>query len=277
MTEQDIAGGAAGDLPVGATPAGGTPVGDTPSVGAAPVFSPDAHRLDLGRLGAITLVVGIVLTGPLAWACGYAVVTDPDPVARAIAGFFGLLFGGLCVLFVANFWRVTRPRGIVIDVAGVWFWHGTSWDLVRWTQASRIGLSYELPPDLPTVGGPVDHLKAKVSGWVKGKVLGALRVTDKRGIALEIVPLHEEEPGELPRLLRYRVAEPAVGGRRTTARAQRPVDGAAPVLWRVRLPGGYHSFEKLVTAGERFGGHTWEGWFRRQWTGGAGRGPRQEG
>ncbi|MFE7507791.1 hypothetical protein [Promicromonospora sp. NPDC057488] len=225
--------------------------------GNAPVFAPDAHRLDLGRLGAITLVVGIVLTGPLAWACGYAVVTDPDPVAKAIAGFFGLLFGGLCVLFVANFWRVTRPRGIVIDVAGIWFWHGTSWDLVRWTQAARIGLSYELPTELPTVGGPVDHLKAKVSDWVKGKVFGALRVTDKRGIALEIVPLREEELRELPRLLRYRTK--------------------GTVLWRVRLPGGYHSFEKLVAAGERFGGHTWEGWFRRQWTGGAGRGPRLEG
>lgn len=77
---------------------------------AEPVFLPNTHRLDLGRLGAITLVVGILLTGPLGWACCYAVVTDPDPVAKAIAGFFGLLFGGLCVLFIANFWRVTGPR-----------------------------------------------------------------------------------------------------------------------------------------------------------------------
>lgn len=265
MTEQDIAGGAAGG---------------TPADGASPVFSPDAHRLDLGRLGAITLVVGIVLTGPLAWACGYAVVTDPDPVAKAIAGFFGLLFGGLCVLFVANFWRVTRPRGIVIDVAGIWFWHGTSWDLVRWTQAARIGLSYELPPDLPTVGGPLDHLKAKVSDWVKGKVFGALRVTDKRGIALEIVPLREEELRGLPRLLRYRTKEPGAARRATSGAVSGAASdlpsGLVPVLWRVRLPGGYHSFEKLVAAGERFGGHTWEGWFRRQWTGGAGRGPRQQ-
>lgn len=240
VTNQDMMGAAAGS--------------------GAPVLAPDAHRLDLGRLGAITLVVGILLTGPLGWACGYAVVTDPDPAARWIAGFFGLLFGGLCVLFVASFWRVTRPRGIVVDVAGIWFWHGPSWDLVRWTQAERIGLAYELPPELPTIGGPVDHLKAKVSGWVKGKVFGALRVTDKRGIALEIVPVREKELAGMPRLQRYR--------------AKSSADGSTPAPWRVPLPGGYHSFEKLVAAGERFGGHTWEGWFRRQWTGGAGRGPR---
>ncbi|MFJ3404574.1 hypothetical protein [Promicromonospora sp. NPDC090134] len=135
MTEQDIADGVAPD-------------------GVAPVFSPDAHRLDLGRLGAITLVVGILLTGPLGWACGYAVVTDPDPAVEWIAGFFGLLFGGLCVLFVASFWRVTRPRGIVVDVAGIWFWHGTSWDLVRWTQAARIGLPTSCRRSCPRSAGP---------------------------------------------------------------------------------------------------------------------------
>ena len=234
-----------------------------PAQSAEPVFSPDAHRLDLGRLGAITLVVGILLTGPLGWACGYAVVTDPDPVAKAIAGFFGLLFGGLCVLFIANFWRVTRPRGVVVDAAGIWFWHGTSWDLVRWTQAARVGLSYEMPPELPTIGGPVAHLKAKVSGWLKDRLYGALRITDKRGIALEIVPMREEELLELPRLKRYRTKEPA------------PLPGLPPVRLRVGLPGGYHSFADLIGAGERFGGHTWEGWFRRQWTGGAGRGARE--
>jgi hypothetical protein len=230
---------------------------------AEPVFSPDAHRLDLGRLGAITLVVGILLTGPLGWACGYAVVTDPDPVAKAIAGFFGLLFGGLCVLFIANFWRVTRPRGVVVDAAGIWFWHGTSWDLVRWTQAARVGLAYEMPPELPTIGGPVAHLKAKVSGWLKDRLYGALRITDKRGIALEIVPMREEELLELPRLKRYRGEDPA------------PLPGLPPVRLRVGLPGGYHSFANLIAAGERFGGHTWEGWFRRQWSGGAGRGARE--
>lgn len=233
--------------------------------GTEPTFSPDAHRLDLGRLGAITLVVGIVLSGPLAWACVWAVVTDPDPAVKAIAGFFGLFFGGLCVLFVANFWKMTRPRGIVVDAAGIWFWHGTSWDLIRWTQAARVGLSYEMPPSLPTIGGPGAHLKAKVSGWLKDRIYGALRITDKRGTALEIVPMREEDLGELPRLLRYRVKDPA-------PTADRPA-----VLWRVRLPGGYHSFEKLIIAGERFGGHTWEGWFRRQWTGGGGRGPRETG
>ncbi|PUB25020.1 hypothetical protein C8K30_108277 [Promicromonospora sp. AC04] len=233
-----------------------------PTSGAEPVFSPDAHRLDLGRVGAITLLVGIVLTGPLAWACVQAVVTDPDPAAKGIAGFFGLLFGGLCLLFLGSYMRVTRPRGIVIDVAGIWFWHGRSWDLIRWTQAARVGLSYETPPELPTIGGPVDHLKAKVSGWLKDKIYAVLRVTDKRGIALEIVPMREEELGELPRLLRYRAKDPA------------PTPGMPPVLWRVRLPAGYHSFEKFVAAGERFGGHTWEGWFRRQWSGGAGRGAR---
>lgn len=234
-----------------------------PAKAAEPVFSPDAHRLDLGRLGAITLVVGILLTGPLGWACGYAVVTDTDPVAKVIAGFFGLLFGGLCVLFIANFWRVTRPRGVVVDAAGIWFWHGTSWDLVRWTQAARVGLAYEMPPELPTIGGPVAHLKAKLSGWLKDRLYGALRITDKRGIALEIVPSREEDLLELPRLERYRGKDPA------------PLPGLPPVRLRVGLPGGYHSFANLIAAGERFGGHAWEGWFRRQWTGGAGRGARE--
>ncbi len=236
-----------------------------PRPDAEPAFSPDAHRLDLGRLGAITLVVGIALTGPLAWACGWAVVTDPDPAAKAIAGFFGLFFGGLCLLFVANFWKVTRPRGIVVDAAGIWFWHGTTWDVVRWTQAARVGLSYEMPPSLPTIGGPLAHLKAAVSGWLKDRIYGLLRITDKRGIALEIVPMREEELLELTRLKRYRAKDPA------------PTPGVPRLLWRVRLPGGYHSFEKLITAGERFGGHTWEGWFRRQWSGGAGRGAREAG
>jgi hypothetical protein len=254
--------------PGGATQAGSvqsSPTTGLPTPAAEPTFSPDAHRLDLGRLGMITLVVGIVLSGPLAWACGYAVVTDPDPAVKWIAGFFGLFFGGLCLLFIVNFWRVTRPRGIVVDAAGIWFWHGTSWDLVRWTQAARVGLSYEMPPSMPTIGGPLAHLKAKVSGWLKDWVFGLLRVTDKRGIALEIVPMREEGLGDLPRLLRYRAKDPA------------PTPGVPPVMWRVRLPGGYHSFEKLITAGERFGGHTWEGWFRRQWSGGAGRGAREAG
>ena len=245
------------------SPVPGDPAGSGPALDAEPTFAPDAHRLDLGRLGAITLVVGIALTGPLGWACGYAVVTDPDPAVKAIAGFFGLLFGGLCLLFIGNFWRVTRPRGIVVGAAGIWFWHGTSWDLVRWTQAARVGLSYEMPPELPTIGGPMAHLKARVSGWLKDRIYGALRVTDKRGIALEIVPMREEDLAKLPGLLRYRAKEPA------------PMPGLPPVRWRVALPGGYHSFEKLVTAGERFGGHTWEGWFRRQWSGGAGRGARR--
>lgn len=264
MTNQDTTGQVSG-TPAQVGPAQVSPAQVGPTSDADPVFSPDAHRLDLGRLGAITLVVGILLTGPLGWACGYAVVTDPDPAAKGIAGFFGLLFGGLCVLFIANFWRVTRPRGIVVDAAGIWFWHGTSWDVVRWTQAARVGLSYEMPPELPTIGGPVTHLKAKVSGWLKDRVFGALRVTDKRGIALEIVPMREEELRELPRLVRYRAKDPA------------PTSGLPPVMWRVRLPGGYHSFEKLVAAGERFGGHAWEGWFRRQWSGGAGRGAREVG
>lgn len=241
------------------------PAQSDPVQAAEPVFSPDAHRLDLGRLGAITLVVGILLTGPLGWACGYAVVTDPDLVAKAIAGFFGLLFGGLCVLFIANFWRVTRPRGVVVDAAGIWFWHGASWDLVRWTQAARVGLAYEMPPELPTIGGPGAHLKAKLSGWLKDRLYGALRITDKRGIALEIVPLREEDLLELPRLKRYRGKDPA------------PLPGLPPVRLRVGLAGGYHSFANLIAAGERFGGHTWEGWFRRQWTGGAGRGARETG
>jgi hypothetical protein len=243
----------------------GAPARSDRTLGAEPVLSPDAHRLDLGRLGAITLVVGILLTGPLGWACGYAVFTDPDPVAKAIAGFFGLLFGGLCVLFTANFWRVTRPRGVVVDAAGIWFWHGTSWDLVRWTQAARVGLAYEMPPELPTIGGPAAHLKATVSGWLKDRIYGALRITDKRGIALEIVPMREEELLELPRLKRYRAKDPA------------QLPGLPPVRWRVGLPGGYHSFANLIAAGERFGGHTWEGWFRRQWSGGAGRGARETG
>ncbi len=260
-----------GATPGGAAPGGaaqgdptqGGPAQEGPGSGAEPVFSPDAHRLNLGRVGAITLLVGIVLTGPLAWACVQAVVTDPDPAAKGIAGFFGLLFGGLCLLFLGSYMRVTRPRGIVVDAAGIWFWHRTSWDLIRWTQAARVGLSYEMPPELPTIGGPVDHLKAKVSGWLKDTIFGALRVTDKRGIALEIVPMREEELRELPRLVRYRAKDPA------------PTPAGPAVLWRVRLPGGYHSFERLVAAGERFGGHRWEGWFRRQWTGGAGRGARQ--
>lgn len=120
-----------------------------------------------------------------------------------------------------------------------------------------------MPPELPTIGGLLAHLKAKVSGWLEDRVYGALRITDKRGIALEIVPMREEDVLGLPRLKRYRVKDPA------------PAPGLPPVLWRVRLPGGYHCFAKLLTAGERFGGHTWEGWFRRQWSGGAGRGARQ--
>lgn len=242
-------------------------VGPTQSLpsGSGPVFTPEAHRLDLGRTVAIALVVGIVLTGPLAWACVGAVVTDPDPVAKWIAGFFGLLFGGLCLLFVGSFWQATRPRGIVVDATGIWFWHGTAWDVIRWTQAARVGLSYELPPELPTIGGPVDHLKAAVSGWLKGRIYGALRVTDKRGTALEIVPIREQDLRELRRLRRYLAKDPA------------PAPDGPTLLWRVRLPAAYHSFEKLVAAGERFGRPAWEGWFRRQWSGGAGRGARAAG
>lgn len=213
-----------------------------------PVFSPDAHRLDLGRTNLIAVLVGFALTAPLTWAC-LTVVLDPTAgAARWVGLFFALLFGSLTVLFVFGARAALRPRGVVVDVTGIWFWHGKDWDRITWSQMARAGVSFELPPGVPALS-----LQDKVSGWASGKVMAALRVTDKRRTALEIVPAHEEDLAALPRLLKYSRPDP------------QPAPGLPAVRWYVPIGPAYHSWKKFMAAGERFGGQAWAGFFQRPW------------
>ncbi len=218
------------------------------TAGGEPAFSPDAHRLDLGRTNLIAVIVGVAVTAPLAWLC-LTVVFDPTAgAARWVGVFFALLFGGLTAMCLVAARAATRPRGIVVDLAGIWFWHGKDWDLVAWSQMARAGVSFELPPSMPVLS-----LQAKVSGWVTDKAMEAIRVTDKRRTALEIVPLREEDFPTVPRLLLYRKPD------------KHPTPGLLAVRWYVPVVPGYHSWKDLMAAGERFGGQTWVGFFQRPW------------
>ncbi|WP_344103645.1 hypothetical protein [Myceligenerans crystallogenes] len=222
----------------------------TPGVPAptTPAFSPDAHRLDLGRTGLLAVVVGTVLTGLLTWGC-LTVVLDPSQgAARWVGVFFTLLFGGLTVLFLVGARRVAAPHGVVVDLEGIWFWHGKEWDLVRWTETARAGVSFELPPSMPSTS-----VQGHLTGIATDKAMELLKMTNKRRTALEITPASAGLFAAHPRLARYRKADP------------QPIQGLLAERWYVPAVPGYHSWRDLMTAGERFGGQVWTGFFQRPW------------
>lgn len=213
-----------------------------------PSFSPEAHRLDVGRTNLIAIIVGLVLTVPLTWGC-LTVVLDPSAgAARWIGGFFALLFGGLSALFLVAMRGAVRSRGIVVDESGIWFWHGKTWDRLAWDRIGRAGVSFELPP-----GAPAVTLEGKAQEWATDAVMGALRMTKKRRTALEIEPVTPDGFDAVPRLLPYR------------RRDKKPTPGLPADRWYVPVVPGYHSWKGLMRAGERFGGEVWAGFFQRPW------------
>lgn len=216
---------------------------------STPTFSPEAHRLDVGRTTLLATIVGLALTGPLTWGC-LTVVLDPSAGgARWIGGFFAVLFGGLTVLFLVGLRRAVRSRGIVVDESGIWFWHGKNWDRIAWNRIERAGVSFELPP-----GAPAVTLEGKAQEWATDAVMDALRVTKKRRTALEIVPVTADEFDAVPRLLPYRRRD------KQTTTPDLPTD-----RWYVPVVPGFHSWKGLMRAGERFGGASWTGFFQRPW------------
>lgn len=213
-----------------------------------PSFSPEAHRLDLGKTNLVALVVGFVLTGLLTWGCVSVVLDPAQGAARWVGLGFGVFFGALAVLFVVGFRRAVRPRGFVIDVTGIWFWDGPAWDCVPWEAVGRAGISFEQPPGVPSI-----TVEDAVKDWAADKAMGALRMTNRRRTALEVTPADAAWADRFPRLAKYRKPDP------------QPVPGLPPVRWYVPVVAGYRSWDQLIAAGARCGGDRWAGFFQRPW------------
>jgi hypothetical protein len=215
-------------------------------------FGPGAVALDIGRASRRATVIAVVLFGLLTAASGYAAADATDTGTRVVGLVFAALFAIPLILAVIGIRNLTRPRGIVFDQRGVHCGQGRVWTTVDWSQISAVGIGFEAPPHVPSAPTSLD---AAVSGFLVDKITQAVKLEDRRKIALEIYPRDPAGMEAYKDLLPYRRSGPA------------PRSELPPVRWRVPLP-PVGSGTSLVDEGVgTFAPYLWLGWFQRPWSG----------
>jgi hypothetical protein len=211
-------------------------------------FTPGAVTVDIGRGNKFAAITGAVVFALLVAAAMYAAVTAEEITVLVVGIFFAVLFAIPTVILIVNYRFLTQPRGLVFDARGVHAWHGSHWTAIPWQEIAAVGIGYEEPPKKPEVHLSVqDAIGAKLGDAVKG----ALKVDDKRAIAVEIFPVYAQTLARYPALARYRREEVP------------PAPGLVTSRWRLPLPPA-PGLTKPVEQGVRtFGPQRWLGWFER--------------
>jgi hypothetical protein len=211
-------------------------------------FSPGAIRVNIGRPKGVAIVLILPLIAALSAACFYAAFTDPDRDVNWVGVGFGSAFALLLLAMVIRLPRVLKPHGLVFDVPGLHYWHGTTWGFLPWTQVAAVGVGYSEPPKVGS------SMRDAAVGRASDGIMKASRMDTKRRSAVEIFPAHPQLLELHPALASYRRDEAP------------PAAGLAPTRWRITLPLTIGAERAIVQGMTRFAPQRWLGVFCRPWT-----------
>ncbi len=223
------------------------------NVNGVPQLGAEAVKVNFGRASAFAAILTLVLLGLFVTGFVYAAVQATDTATAAIGSVFAALFSIPLLMVSVGLRSFFQPRGLAFDTQGVHYWHGNTWGLLPWQEIAAVGIGYEQPPKTPSVPTSVE---GAVSDFVADKVKDAIKLDDKRKVALEIYPTNPQSGKHHPGLIRYWREYPA------------PIPGLAPARWRLPLPPVVVVAHGVSKGVKTFQPHLWIGWFTRPWTGG---------
>jgi hypothetical protein len=214
-----------------------------------PTFSPGAVRVNIGRSKGVAIVLILPLIAALSAACFYAAFTDPDRAVNWFGVGFGSVFALLLLAMLVRLPQVLKPHGLVFDVHGLHYWHGSTWGFLPWAQVVAVGVGYSEPPKI----GGSSLQESTVQGASDG-IMKASRLDTKRRSAVEIFPAHPQLLGRHTALAPYRREEAP------------PVAGLPSTRWRIMLPLTISAERAIGQGMAKFAPQRWLGLFRRPWT-----------
>jgi len=207
-----------------------------------PQFDAGATRIDIGKGSVKTILVALPLLIAVCVASVGAAVDAPDRATTMVGIFFSSVFGLLLLFVLRAIPRFVEPRGVVLDARGLHFWRRSEWDLLPWSEVAAIGIGYDRARRPPVV---------RLSRYLAEQALSALKVEQRRHIAIEIFPKAPATLDSHPGLARYRREQPP------------PRDGLPFLHWRVPLPPMGGAGDKIDQAVQALRPGLRLGWFER--------------
>jgi hypothetical protein len=228
----------------------------TPPAGYyAQAAPPPPVRVGLGRSNAVVTVCVLAFLCLVVGTAAKGALTSTGS-ARVLGAGIGLVFAVPLVMMLWALPKFLARRYVVLDVVGLHIQHGRREVVVPWSDVYAVGLGYEqAAAERAAIPTSVDDLKGIVKDYTVDKVSEALEVSDKRRIALEIMPARPDVAQRYPKLKPYWKHQPP------------PWAGLPPEQWRFPLPPVVAIAQEVERGVRTFQPRRWLGWYPRPWSG----------